>query len=274
MRQVDAAQDDHVCPWAWARRTLRDARGDVRSPRAAVCSRAAAPVVQHRARPDRAEAGPGPRVPGPPSRTARRGGRLTRWSLVGSRHPGRLAQRERVSLTRRRSQVQILYRPPPHRRPSLTRRGPSSCGWAYATSLPAAVPLYLAARRRRWAVSRSIASHRGIHIGSQAGTALPRDGQLPPGFVDVRDAPVGKCFQDRLGLVTLLQIPLDGSALSRPAQRRAGNVGHGDSVGTASLALCAPDDTTQPDSDQPLNLVYGPGGGVKMAWVPMRRQTT
>ena len=78
-----------------------------------VCPRAAAPVVQHRARPDRAEAGPGPRVPGPPSRTARRGGRLTRWSLVGSRHPGRLAQRERVSLTRRRSQVQILYRPPP-----------------------------------------------------------------------------------------------------------------------------------------------------------------
>ena len=177
MRQVDAAQDDHVCPWAWARRTLRDARGDVRSPRAAVCSRAAAPVVQHRARPDRAEAGPGPRVPGPPSRTARRGGRLTRWSLVGSRHPGRLAQRERVSLTRRRSQVQILYRPPPHRRPSLTRRGPSSCGWAYATSLPAAVPLYLAARRRRWAVSylRSKPSHRSERLSRGQPAGLSRD---------------------------------------------------------------------------------------------------
>ena len=38
-------------------------------------------------------------------------------SLVGSRHPGPLAQWERVSLTRRRSEVQILYGPPG--RPSL-----------------------------------------------------------------------------------------------------------------------------------------------------------
>ena len=253
MRQVDAAQDDHVCPWAWARRTLRDARGDVRSPRAAVCSRAAAPVVQHRARPDRAEAGPGPRVPGPPSRTARRGGRLTRWSLVGSRHPGRLAQRERVSLTRRRSQVQILYRPPPHRRPSLTRRGPSSCGWAYATSLPAAVPLYLAARRAG-------GGQLAVPLGPSRQDGIGR--QLPPGLEP--DAP-RECSCQLAHEIP----PVRPCHARRKAARQCR---HGDLVGTAP-ACCAPD-VHAARSDQPLNLVYGPGGGVKMAWVPMRRQTT
>lgn len=48
-------------------------------------------------------------APGPARRDGPRG---HPGGLVGSRHPGRLAQRERVSLTRRRSQVQILYRPP------------------------------------------------------------------------------------------------------------------------------------------------------------------
>jgi hypothetical protein len=38
--------------------------------------------------------------------------RNTALGLVGSRHPGPLAQRERVSLTRRRSLVQIQYGPP------------------------------------------------------------------------------------------------------------------------------------------------------------------
>src|SRR5947209_20521613 len=38
--------------------------------------------------------------------------RRERAALVGSRHLGPLAQRERVSLTRRRSLVQIQYGPP------------------------------------------------------------------------------------------------------------------------------------------------------------------
>jgi hypothetical protein len=50
--------------------------------------------------------------PGQPSSAARRGRRRLIRSLVGSRHPGPLAQWERVSLTRRRSEVQILYGPP------------------------------------------------------------------------------------------------------------------------------------------------------------------
>lgn len=57
--------------------------------------------------------------------------------LVSSRHPGRLAQRERVSLTRRRSQVQILYRPP-GRTPSLALEnqvlGPTVCRASGAVS--------------------------------------------------------------------------------------------------------------------------------------------
>jgi hypothetical protein len=98
-----------------------------------VRSRPAVPVVQHRARPDRAQVRAGPSVPGQPSSAARRGGRRLTRSLVGSRHPGPLAQRERVSLTRRRSLVQIQYGPPVWRENSNASnsprgpfRGPSS----------------------------------------------------------------------------------------------------------------------------------------------------
>jgi hypothetical protein len=54
--------------------------------------------------------------------------RNTALGLVGSRHPGPLAQRERVSLTRRRSLVQIQYGPPvctDKSNTSNTPRGPS-----------------------------------------------------------------------------------------------------------------------------------------------------
>jgi len=38
----------------------------------------------------------------------------------------------------------------------------------------------------------------------RAGSALARCGELPPGFVDILHLQVGKCFQDRVGLVPLL----------------------------------------------------------------------
>jgi hypothetical protein len=41
----------------------------------------------------------------------------------------------------------------------------------------------------------------------QEGIALARCGKLPPGFVDVFHPEVRKRFQDRVGSVTLLQIP-------------------------------------------------------------------
>ena len=213
-----------------------------------VCPRAAAPVVQHRARPDRAEAGPGPRVPGPPSRTARRGGRLTRWSLVGSRHPGRLAQRERVSLTRRRSQVQILYRPPPPQ--ALAHPAGAFVVRVGLRDVAARCGPFVPGRkaRRRWAVS---------YLRSKPQNGSQR--HQPPGLSPTHSE--CSCSWAR-----------DPPGQARHARRKAARQCRQASVGTAP-ACCAPD-VHAARSDQPLNLVYGPGGGVKMAWIPMRRQTT
>src|SRR4029077_9493233 len=42
----------------------------------------------------------------------------------------------------------------------------------------------------------------------QGGTALARGGELPPGFVDVLHFEIRERLQDRVGQVTLLQVPL------------------------------------------------------------------